>query len=685
MSLQKGEIRINNINVENILLIPKKNVEIPGISGEIYIEKETNIIRDHDNKHIGFKEKIDIENNNNFIECSNNNINFNINNSKVLELKKDNLECVIKNNINVQNIKLNNVLSNKFNIEKIKAKELNISNFSQIENNKNILSIKNKDDDKNITIDTSSADIKDCSVNNIFSDSIIPIGTILSFLIEMQNTENSIQIIKEKYLLCNGAELPIGDNKYNELYKVIGDKYNDENNGVGNFKLPNLEGKTLFGIIGNNKKKNRGKSNISHVHKYNIHKHENNENETSDYNEHKHTHDEKIHIHKIKINNIKIKDQKDDRLKFSTIDTGIDNVNQITDSDKAYNYYKFEKNYYKNSSDIIEITDKVNSGIIHTSNSGSSILNSMSISLKNSILSSSNTTISNLITINENNAQTDSKLIGEDNDNTLDELLPTGATKETDGRDTDDDVLDSQTDGNDFNWDGDHYAWGQGWRQSQLGQYEILGGPNWDEDDLGDSWDGVDTDDNQGHYDWERDGLILGGDTETDGFDEDTHNTLEQVMRMEEDDGPDEPDYNDTYHASNPGGSIYSNYNYMDDSQINDMINDINNEPENKISTNYKTYIETILDDTNFQAPDIWIKGNETNEENKANKNINFEVKINDMINSDVEEKKIRHTHKANINSGGGEIMNDTNKITDSSSNIIPPAMVVCFCIKFKY
>ena len=48
-------------------------------------------------------------------------------------------------------------------------------------------------------------------------------------------------------------------------------------------------------------------------------------------------------------------------------------------------------------------------------------------------------------------------------------------------------------------------------------------------------------------------------------------------------------------------------------------------------------------------------------------------------------KKKIRHTHKANINSGGGEIMNDTNRITDSSSNIIPPAMVVCFCIKFKY
>ena len=159
------------MNVENILLIPKKKKgEIPGISGEIYIEKETNIIRDHDNKHIGFKEKIDTENNNNFIECSNNNINFNINNSKVLELKKDNLECVIENNINIKNIKLNNVLSNKFNIEKIKAKELNISDFSQTENNKNILSIKNKDDDKNITIDTSSADIKDCSANNIFSN-----------------------------------------------------------------------------------------------------------------------------------------------------------------------------------------------------------------------------------------------------------------------------------------------------------------------------------------------------------------------------------------------------------------------------------------------------------------------------------------------------------------------------------
>ena len=241
----------------------------------------------------------------------------------------------------------------------------------------------------------------------------------------MKNVENSIQIIKEKYLLCNGAELSIND--YNELYKVIGDKYNDENIGVGNFKLPNLQGKTLFGIIGNNKKKNRGKSKISHVHKYNIHRHENNENETSDYNEHQHTHEEKIHIHEIKTN-IKIKDQKDDRLKFSTVNTGIKTVNEVTDYDIAYTYYDYGADYYKNSSDITEITNKVNSGIIDTSNSGNNILNplnypsshSMSEKLINTILSSTNTTISNLITINENNAQTDNIKIGIDND-TLDQ------------------------------------------------------------------------------------------------------------------------------------------------------------------------------------------------------------------------------------------------------------------------
>ena len=307
----------------------------------------------------------------------------------------------------------------------------------------------------------------------------------------------------------------------------------------------------------------------------------------------------------------------------------------------------------------------------------------MSEKLINTILSSTNTTISNLITINENNAQTDNIKIGIDND-TLDQNEANNVEDQKDHADGGLDLQDQENkyqvhtgadDPLDYDFDQDHNskghwsAWSSYWLDQQR---HVLGGANWDEDDWGDSW-------------WGKTQIPKGRMTpNTTTWTPQTTpwivlrrmlgRTLLLILLMKKTtscatdrtsiSGPlivfmlivklivwrmdttmkpwkNQPDHFDTYHATAPpelGGSISSNYKYMDNVQINDMINDINNEPENKKS-HYTNYIETILAYPNFQAPDIWIKENETKEERKVNKDINFEVKINDIINSDVEEK----------------------------------------------
>lgn len=420
MPVGNGEFRISTqLIITDEIVFPYRNNNNKNIEKcDVFIDSSDNFLYTYYgenssngvNNIFGFDDKIFFSTGN-YIETASNSIKFFISDEIKLELKRefmqDNSGILIETY--GQNILCNNIITEKvllktdISLNNLKANDISfnvvINRFTEEKYLEKIDSL--NETSKNVEIDTSSCIIEsDVSCNTVKSDSVIPIGSIISILCKPGTATNNVKIINDKYLLCNGAPCD-KDGNFNELWETIG--YNYGGSG-SSFNLPNLLGRTLFGTVSKNYNyqtnvKKRGKNNLNHVHKYNIHNHNKNVSYedpphnivNSEENNHKHSHEPVNHKHKITISNFtNIKDQRDDGYNVKNTQKMLDpikNSNDISgiyfkDSnawDEANIYNSFDQFVDTNVINYNKLTRALNSGFISTNNSGNQIATSQEI------------------------------------------------------------------------------------------------------------------------------------------------------------------------------------------------------------------------------------------------------------------------------------------------------------------
>lgn len=139
----------------------------------------------------------------------------------------------------------------------------NDENYSNIDLSFNSIDVSNVDcsnstfnnircDDINDISNINVSNVLDIS-NNLTSNSILPVGSIISWCGILDDNKPNIQknedvwLINEKFLYCNGAIC--SKNDYPDLLNIIHNEYdgNDNTDTQNKFKLPDLRGRTLFG------------------------------------------------------------------------------------------------------------------------------------------------------------------------------------------------------------------------------------------------------------------------------------------------------------------------------------------------------------------------------------------------------------------------------------------------------